>query len=377
MSIKATATFSLADQLFNPESVGKLASALDLVLPEFEIEKFEHRVLRRFPELALKERIEWMVTVLEDFLPSDFIQALATLEHALPPPLDPDKTDDDFGDFIWVVPGEYVARHGCRLETLDASLEFLREATKRFSSESAIRPFLRSFPQPTLEFMRRCAGDKNYHVRRFASEGTRPFLPWAQRVDLPLDQVVSILDLLHADPTRYVTRSVANSTNDIAKIDAEIAVCTLARWRRLKKQTQDELNWILRHATRNLIKQGHPSALSLLGYTARPLVEINELVTSKQVRVGEVFRWQCNLISHARQKLKITLHIHFLKSNGRHAPKVFTVRDSDFMKGDTLSINKRQSFKPITTRALYPGQHYAELVINGVSFGKCGFVLCD
>lgn len=375
MSIKATASFSLADQLFNPESVEQLACAFDQAYAKFERKKFEHEVLKRFPALALKERIDWMVAVLEGYLPSDFFAALTVLERALPPPLDQNKTDNDFGEFIWVVPGEYVARHGCRAETLDASLRFLREATKRFSSESAIRPFLRSFPEPTIEFMRRCASDDNYHVRRFASEGSRPFLPWAQRVDLPLEQVISILHLLYADPTRYVTRSVANAMNDIAKIDAELAVRTLIRWRKLNQQTPDELGWMLRHATRGLMKQGHPLALKLLDYTVEPLVEISNLATTKQLFVGEAFNWQCNLVSRARQKLKITLHIHFLKANGNHAAKAFAVRDADFLKGEAVSINKRLSFKSITTRTLYPGQHFAELVINGVSCAKRCFDL--
>jgi 3-methyladenine DNA glycosylase AlkC len=223
--------------------------------------------------------------------------------------------------------------------------------------------------------MRRCASDENYHVRRFASEGSRPFLPWAQRVDLPLEQVISILDLLYADPTRYVTRSVANAMNDITKIDAELAVRTLKQWRKLNLQTPDEFDWMLRHATRGLLKQGHPSALKLLDYTAEPLVEISNLATTKQLLVGEAFNWQCNLVSGARQKLKITLHIHFLKANGSHAPKAFAVRDADFLKGETVLINKRLSFKPITTRTLYPGQHSAELVINGVSYAKRCFDL--
>ena len=97
----------------------------------------------------------------------------------MPEPLDPTRTDGDFGEFIWVVPGEYVARYGCAREHLDVALAFLRESTQRFSAENAIRPFLAAFPDETLAFVRACSGDANYHVRRLASEGTRPFLPWA------------------------------------------------------------------------------------------------------------------------------------------------------------------------------------------------------
>ena len=375
MSIKASTSFSLADQLFNRESVAQLSQALKDAYPRFANRKYESEVLDRFPDLSLKARINWMVETLENYLPDDFDRSISILQSALPPPLDSSRTDDDFGQFIWVVPGEYVARFGCSAETLDLSLGFLREATKRFSSESAIRPFLSKFPRATLKFLRSCARDKNYHVRRLASEGTRPFLPWAQRVSLPLEEVVAILDILHDDTTRYVTRSVANSMNDIAKIDANIAVGTLKNWRKKSNQEPNELEWMVRHATRTLMKQGHPEALNLLGYSTNLKIDLDDLVITERVRVGENFCLQCKLISHAKQKLKITLHIHFLKANGSYAPKVFTVKDAEFTRGQSFSIIKRQSFKPITTRTLYLGRHYAELVVNGVSFAKRSFEL--
>ena len=118
-----------------------------------------------------------MVDKLATHLPDEFPEALAILERALPEPLDPHKTDDDFGTFIWIVPGEYVARFGCSEPHLQASLSFLHEATKRCSSESAIRSFLNAFPEQTLDFVRACARDEHYHVRRLASEGIRPLLP--------------------------------------------------------------------------------------------------------------------------------------------------------------------------------------------------------
>ena len=107
------------------------------------------------------------------YLAPNFLEAVDVLGRALPSPLDPDREDDDFGEFIWVVPGEYVAAHGCIEEYLDTSRAFLREATMRFSSESAVRPFLKHFPEQTVAFLRDCAEDPNYHVRRWASEGIR------------------------------------------------------------------------------------------------------------------------------------------------------------------------------------------------------------
>ena len=375
MSIKAKPSFSLKDQLFNERTVGELSARLATADPDFRGGEFESEVLARFPALELKERIHWIVTVLERYLPAEFPEARNTLLDALPEPLDPNKTDDDFGSFIWVVPGEYVAKHGCTDKYFAESLAFLREATKRFSSEGAIRPFLNRFPDETMAFVHECAVDENYHVRRLASEGIRPFLPWATRAELPVDTIIGVLDRLYADTTRYVTRSVANTLNDISKLDAGAVIGTLERWRESGRQREAELEWMTRHALRTLLKKDDAAVLSLLGYPTKPEFRVSGQSASDVVRVGEDFVWACTLTSLARQKLKITLRIHFLKANGKHSTKVFAVKNGDFDKGDTIQISKRQSFKPITTRTLYPGTHYAELVVNGVTRKKLAFEL--
>jgi 3-methyladenine DNA glycosylase AlkC len=375
MAIQATPSFSLKDQLFNPKTVGILADRLYLAEPSFKKLPYKRAVLKRFPELELKARIGWMVETLVSYLPADFLAAIDILKVALPEPLDPTRSDDDFGSYIWVVPGEFAARYGCSAEHLDASLGFLREATKRFSAESAIRPFLAAFPRETMAFVRQCALDKNYHVRRLASEGIRPFLPWAQRVELPIGDLVAVLDHLHADNTRYVTRSVANTLNDISKIDPAAVVGTLKRWQKLDRQDAKELAWMTNHALRTLMKTGNPLALELLGYARKPKFKLADLETTGVVQLGQEFAWRCAFTSLAAQKLKISLRIHFLKANGSHAAKIFSLKNVSVAKNETIQIAKRLAFKPITTRVLYPGTHFADLTINGMASDKRAFDL--
>jgi len=375
MGIKAKPTFSLKDQLFNASSVGILAARLKLAHPSFRQRVFVRQVLAEFPKLELKQRIHCMVNVLESHLPKDFVAARAVLEQALPEPLDPNKTDNDFGKFIWVVPGEYVAKHGCSRQHLKPSLNFLRQATRRFSSEWAIRPFLQQFPDQTLAFIHQCAVDDHYHVRRLASEGIRPFLPWGQRVLLPTEAIIEVLDQLHGDNARFVTRSVANTLNDISKIDAASVVKTLRRWRKKDIQSTGELDWMTRHALRTLLKASHPPALKLLNYTATPNYTVSQQKSSKRLQVGRDFVFSCLLESHAEQKLKIGLRIHFLKANGCHKAKVFSLHDIQASEGQMLTLNKRLSFKPMSTRTLYPGVHYAELMVNGIASENHTFIL--
>ncbi len=375
MSIKATPSFSLKDQLFNTTTVRQLSQGLAEAYPKFQSKKFEKAVLAKFAKLELKERIHWMVLKLEAFLPADFPQAIKILHESLPTPLDPTLKDDDYGHFIWVVPGEYVAKHGCTKEHLSQSLAFLGEATKRFSSEGAIRPFLNQFPKETMVFILNCAKDSNYHVRRLASEGIRPFLPWAERTNIAAPEVIKVLTRLHADETRYVTRSVANTLNDISKIDAMLVISTLQGWRDRKTQATAELEWMTRHALRTLLKQDHPQALEMFGYSIAPKFKMTDIESSGKVMVGDSFLWRCRVKSLVPQRLKITLCVHYLKANGGHSRKVFAVKDSKFSKDQEMVITKNLPFKPITTRVMYPGTHYAELLVNGVSRGKRLFEL--
>ncbi len=375
MSIKAETSFSLKDDLFNERTVALLADALGGAYAGFDRKRFQRDVLRAFPDLELKARIHCMVEHAHSQLPADIAAAREIWSAALPAPLNPSLSDDDFGQFIWAVPGEYVARYGCTTAALQGSLDFLREATKRFTAESAIRPFLQQFPEETLEFVHRCAEDDNYHVRRLASEGIRPYLPWAARVVLPVEEVVAVLNKLHADETRYVTRSVANNLNDLSRIDPAAVLATLERWRREALQQPLELEWMTRHALRTLLKNDDESALAMVGYPADPQFKLRDLSVSDTVRVGESLNWGATLVSGRAQNLKIALKVGFLKANGRHSAKVFKVKDVQTQPGEKLALAKKVVLRPMTTRVLYPGEHYVEVVVNGVTRGRRSFML--
>ena len=376
MAIKAKTGFSLKDQLFNARSVGVLSDALAKSINarqgKFNQKQFEKAVLDKFPALELKQRIDWMVTVLARYLPENFDQALELLEDLLPPPLDPEKTDNDFGQFIWTVPGEYVAKFGCTESNLNKSLTFLGESTKRFTAENPIRPFLRQYPTESMSFIRACALDENYHVRRLASEGIRPFLPWAARANVNHDEIFEVLELLKTDNTRYVIRSVANTLNDLSKIKPDQVIATLTKW---QKKPSSEMQWLTRHALRTLVKQDHPGALALLGYPIKPEFKVSAITIPDSVQVGENLIYTCKIKSQANQNLKIALRIHYLKANARHSPRVFAVKDVKTQSGDVLQVSKKISFRPITTRAMYRGEHHVEIVVNGVARGKRSFLL--
>lgn len=252
---KKTPKFYLKDRLFNQEKVTRVASEIKRVHLEFNDTRFIKDVLQKFPELELKARTSHVGEMLRHYLPSDYNEALNIILEALPPLLDESKTDGDYGDFVYGSYSEFVSRYGIDKNNLDVSLEALSEITKRFSAEYAIRHFINTHKDYTLNKITGWSKNENYHVRRLASEGTRPRLPWGVKVNLDYKETEQILDNLFHDRTRYVTRSVANHLNDISKIDEDFVRCKLEEWKKSGKQTESEMNFIIKHSLRTLNKR--------------------------------------------------------------------------------------------------------------------------
>jgi 3-methyladenine DNA glycosylase AlkC len=264
----------LKDRLFNQAKVKQIADEIQRVYPQFDKNSFAERIVERFPHLELKERIAWISENLHAFLPTDYREATSILLASLPPPNDNTKTDNDFGDFIYAPYAEFVARNGVTKKDLYFSLAALKEITMRFSVEDAIRRFINAFPKETMQELQKWSNDSHYHVRRLTSEGTRPKLPWSQKIIIAPEQAIPILDNLFSDKTRYVTRSVANHINDISKSDPKLAITTLQRWQKSGKQNPKEMNYVINHALRTLIKQGNKDAMKFLHFSTSPEVEI-------------------------------------------------------------------------------------------------------
>ena len=154
-------SFSLKDHLFNRESVELFASYMHAAYPRFNKVAYVREALDAFPTLELKERITYMAELLETHLPRDYERAIEVILKALPAPLDPSKTDNDFGSFIFAPIGEYIARNGNRKEHAALSLMALEEVTQRFSMEDAIRTFINEHPKETLAVLKKWSRHKH------------------------------------------------------------------------------------------------------------------------------------------------------------------------------------------------------------------------
>ncbi|MCR8547008.1 hypothetical protein M4578_04155 [Salipiger sp. P9] len=365
------AGFSLADQLFNAETAGDLAAGFAM-LPGFDAGRFLETVLPRFPGLGVHARLDVLADGLEAQLPRDFNALAEALEAAMPPPLSPDLRDDDFGRFVHAVPGVLAARHG--LEAPERALDLLHAATQRFSMEFAIRPFLNRWPDLVLDRMSVWARDPHYHVRRLVSEGTRPRLPWGMGIAVDPLRPLELLDLLHADPARFVTRSVANHLNDLSKIHPEAVLGRLRGWRERGAQDPAELDWMTRHALRTAVKRGEPEALALLGYRADLPVRA-ALELPAEVRIGEMLAFAVTLEGEEAGPVLVDYRLRFARPSG-DAEKVFKLKPGRLTPGRPLRLEKRHRMKgDATTFRLHPGRHAVIVQVNGRDVAEGAFEL--
>ncbi len=366
--------FSLKDQLFNADKTRYLAGLFATTSPSFDGLAFERNVMSRLPDLELKERMAWIATCLRQAVPGDLPDIAPTLLGALPSPLDPTKTDDDFGDFIFAPLGDWVVDVG--LDHPDLALDVIEELTQRFSMEWAVRPFLNHHPDKVMARMEAWCDHDSYHVRRLVSEGTRPRLPWGQAVGLDLTDPLPLLDRLHGDKTRYVTRSVANHLNDITKKNPELVLDRLQSWSRDAQQDAEELRWMTTRTLRGLVKSGHPEAMKILGFDPEAEISVSLSVLG-EARIGGAMEFDVVLNGDGDQPVLVDYIVHFQRPGGKTSAKVHKLKQSTLRDGMLRLAKKHKLKADATTFKLVPGAHRLEIQVNGRVRASVDFDLLD
>lgn len=355
--------------------------------PLLDVKLFEREALKSLDKMELKQRVEHIIDALHTILPDDFAQSAAILIRCKAHWVD-DDTGDSYGVFAAWPFIDYSAKYG--LEHPEISLNTLKELTELFSAEFAIRPFIVQHYDLTMHALSTWKNDENEHVRRLVSEGSRPRLPWGLQlrnfIEDPKD-CLPLLSDLKADDSLYVRRSVANHLNDIAKDHPELVLDTCLAWQQelttshtnetaFSDEKIEEVNWVIRHATRTLVKAGHPKIFKLLGYTESPKIKVLALVIEQSSITGEEtlsFNIALENAKKTTQKFVLDYAIHFVKANRERKPKVFKLKNCELAASSQLKVSKKYSFKKISTRKYYGGEHLVELFINGQSVASASF----
>jgi len=372
--------------LINPALARHAATHLRRHWRGFDATRFEALVADGLDALEFKARALRWADALQATLPDDFDRACGLIEAALAPPLAIDAEGEPVGlqgalhpDGIagWALwgAGEWVARQGQAQP--ERALQCLHAITQRFTGEFAIRPFIQQQPDAVWPVLQRWTRDPSAHVRRLASEGSRPRLPWGLRLQALVadpSPTLSLLRALQDDPSAYVRRSVANHLNDIAK-DHPARVAEWVREHRSHANAQREA--LLRHASRGLIKAGHAPTLAAWGLSQGLQGVAALAITPTRVAVGGAVLLQATVRSTARtpQTLVVDYAVHHVKANGTSAPKVFKGWKLVLAPGEVRALQKSHSLREVTTRRLYPGDHKVQLMVNGVAVADARFAL--
>jgi 3-methyladenine DNA glycosylase AlkC len=269
---------------------------------------------------------------------------------------------------------DFVECYG--INYFDLSMKTLKFFTPLCSSEFAVRPFIAMDPERAMVFVMDWAEDEDQHVRRLASEGCRPRLPWGMALKVfKLDPtpILPVLKKLKDDPSEYVRRSVANNLNDISKDHPEVVLEVCEQW--YGKST--DVDWVVKHACRGLLKAGNRRAMLLFGFSDPLTIHVKNLVIDKdKLGIGGDVRFTFNLHVETQRESKVRLEykVDFVKARGKRSPKIFQFGERILDPGEH-TFTKTHSFVDRSTRKHYPGEHRITIIVNGVAKASVSFEL--
>jgi 3-methyladenine DNA glycosylase AlkC len=359
--------------MYNPGFFETLCPVMRRSIPNFDCKYFIHRVFNNeWPDLELKQRVRHIAVTLHDFLPDDFPNASRILVN-LAKTLTVNAVREQ--GFATIFIPEYIQVYG--LDHPTDSLNAIEEITQLVSAEFAIRPFIIRYPEITMKKMKEWSKHENASVRRLSSEGCRPRLPWAMGIPLLKKDpslILPILENLKTDPSEYVRRSVANNLNDLAKDHPALVLELVKKWFGKNADTDR----IIKHGCRTLLKKGNIEILGLHGYDpkSRGVLKTFELPKTK-VKIGEQLNFSIGFLNREKKQTAYRLEyaIDYLTSTGKRSHKIFKITENDFDAGKTVMIQRKQSFKNLTTRKHFKGKHTLSIFSNGKKIGEKEFMV--
>lgn len=235
-------------EYYSDDYIVDFSEKIGSVMPDFDGNSFCSSLVGKMDDRELFERLDFIVDAMQESMGGDYSENVRAFFAMLGPELERPEGMFNLGWWLWPV-GRYVERHGN--EDWMLSLSFLKELTKRFTGEFAIRPLLQEHPKEVMDELIEWTADENAHVRRLASEGVRIRLPWSRKLTVALDEFdryTTILTNLKDDRERFVQKSVGNNLNDLYKAAPEKADYIISLWE--QSGTSKAQEWIIKHGRR-------------------------------------------------------------------------------------------------------------------------------
>lgn len=362
---------ALLKDLYSKSFYNQFADSLVKTVPAFKKASFIKQIFSpAFENMELKERMRHTAQVLHAFMPEDYAATVKLFKVVIK-----ELREDGFGgglEFMFFP--DYIEVYG--LDDYHNSVKAFEFITVFISCEFAVRPFIQKYGDKMMAQMTAWSLHKEAAVRRLASEGSRPRLPWAMALPaLKKDPtaILPILENLRQDPSESVRRSVANSLNDIAKDNPDIVLGIAAKWKGISK----EVDAIIKHGSRTLLKQGHLEILKHYDLVSKDLVLTSFKILTPKVKIGAQLSFTFSFVNNhtKEQTVRLEYGVHYRRANGQLAKKVFKISEKSCKAGEEVLVSRNQSFKVITTRVFYPGRQQLSVIINGEEKGIDNFVL--
>lgn len=365
---------------FNPKLVSALAQHITRQYGDFNEAAFCETIIQNLEQQELKARSQAITDQLDALLPQDYETFSGIVSGILHPNDSITLTEDNIDEHGirgWaIMPVADLVTKRSLPHHFHKGMQLLCALTSRFSSEFAIRAFIQSEQSAALQMMLEWAKSDNEHVRRLASEGCRPRLPWEIQLKSLIADPTPLKPILIAlvnDESEYVRRSVANNLNDIAKDHPDFVIRFIEQLLPGASIAQTKL---CRHGARTLLKKGNAKALALFGFDSFK-GNLQFSLDKQEVLLGEQINMSVNINSGIEKAQNIILDyvVWHVKANGNRTPKVFKWRSFELASFTALTINKKHAIKPVTTRKYYPGEHRIQIQVNGKVFAEQAFTL--
>ncbi|WP_293309805.1 DNA alkylation repair protein [Pedobacter sp. UBA5917] len=348
--------------LYSPAFYDRLARVLAVTIPNFDKEKFVKEIFTAdFESKELKERMKHTSKVLHNFLPENYPQTIELVKKTIEQ-LRMQGIGEDGLAFMFLP--DYIETYG--INHFETSVEALEFVTQFVSCEFAVRPFILKYGNEMILRMQQWSLHESHKVRRLASEGSRPRLPWAMGIPFLKKDPTSILPILEnlkTDPSEYVRRSVANNLNDIAKDHPQVVLDIAKKWSNLGSET----DVIIKHGSRTLLKQGHADILKHYGLDDKGIVLTDFKILTPEIKIGESLEFSFSILNEnpTGQKVRLEYAIYYKKQNGQNTKKVYKISERIYPAGANVNIVRKQKFVLITTRKFHLGDHQLSMIING------------
>ena len=357
----------LMKNMYNHDSIYKFAADIQAIYSPFLVDEFMKSTMdKSWNDLELKGRVQQISLNLGKFLPPNYSEAIGIIDKVVP----------NHGTGFWsIFCPNFIETFGQDESHWDISIAALERYTPFSSSEFAVRPFIINHEERMMAQMYAWSKHENEHVRRLASEGCRPALPWGQaltKYKKDPTPILPILEQLKTDPSLYVRKSVANNINDISKTHPDLVVKLAKNWYGENEYT----NWIVKHGCRTLLKKGNRDVLAIFGYNNAAHIEIADFaLDAAAVSIGSSITFGFTISAKEATKVRLEYGIDYVKANGKTSRKIFQISESTLKANAKKQHKKTHDLINLSTRKHYPGIHSIALIVNGTESGKLDFEL--